>query len=88
MCTYKTNRHQFYINAFNKGLIFSKSDIENYVQQLHLNPMDLFFEPCTNEDIIKRVLRNLVIAFEKLSDHHKSDEVKQLLKSIDNSRDT
>jgi regulator of sirC expression with transglutaminase-like and TPR domain len=86
MCTYKTDRHQFYINAFNKGLIFSKSDIENYVQQLHLNPMDLFFEPCTNEDIIKRVLRNLVISFEKLSDHHKSDEVKQLLKSIDNSR--
>ncbi len=85
MCTYKTERHRFYINAFNKGLIFSKSDIENYVQQLHLNPMDLFFEPCTNEDIIKRVLRNLVISFEKLNDHQKSDEVKQLLNSIDNS---
>ena len=83
ICTYKKDEIQFYINAFNKGLIFSRSDIENYVQQLHLNPMDLFFEPCTNTDIIKRVLRNLIISFEKLGDHLKSDEVKQLLKYID-----
>lgn len=83
MCTYKTEEHQFYINAFNKGLIFSKSDIENYVDQLHLNPIDLFFEPCQNEDIVKRILRNLIISFDKIGDHHKSDEVKQLLQAID-----
>lgn len=85
ICTYKAKDHQFYINAFNKGLIFSRSDIENYVQQLHLNPMDLFFEPCTNEDIIKRILRNLIIAFEKMGEHQKSDEVKQLLEAIGGS---
>jgi len=83
ICTYKTEEHQFYINAFNKGLIFSKSDIENYIQQLHLNSMDLFFEPCANSDIVKRILRNLIISFEKIGDHEKSDEVKQLLNSID-----
>lgn len=83
ICTYKTKDHHFYINAFNKGLIFSKSDIENYVQQLHLNPIDLFFEPCKNEDIVKRVLRNLIISFDKIGDHQKSDEVNQLLKAID-----
>jgi regulator of sirC expression with transglutaminase-like and TPR domain len=87
MCTYKTKEHQFYINAFNKGLIFSKSDIENYVQQLHLNPVDLFFEPCQNEDIIKRILRNLIISFDKIADHQKSDEIKQLLKAIDGDHD-
>lgn len=83
ICTYKSDDQQFYINPFNKGLIFSRSDIENYVQQLHLNPMDLFFEPCSHEDIIKRILRNLIISFEKIGDHPKSDEVKQLLASID-----
>jgi len=83
ICTHKTKENQFYINAFNKGLIFSRSDIENYIQQLHLNPIDLFFEPCSNEDIVKRVLRNLIISFEKLDDHAKADEVKQLLKAID-----
>ncbi len=83
MCTYKNENNQFYVNAFNKGLIFSKKDIENYVQQLHLNPMELFFEPCKNEDIIKRILRNLVISFEKNGDHYKSDEVKQMLIAMD-----
>jgi len=83
ICTYKTRDRQFYINAFNKGLIFSRSDIENYIQQLHLNQEDIFFEPCTNEDIIKRSLRNLIVSFEKIGDHQRSDEVKQLLKAID-----
>ncbi len=82
ICTYKTGEQQFYINAFNKGLIFSKSDIENYVKQLHLNPDDIFFEPCSNEDIVKRVLRNLIVSFDKMGEHQKSDEVKELLKSI------
>lgn len=88
ICTYKSEDRQFYINAFNKGLIFSLSDIENYVQQLHLNQEDIFFQPCTNEDIIKRILRNLIVSFEKIGDHQRSDEVKQLLKAIDNDYPT
>jgi len=83
ICTYKSAERHFYINAFNKGLIFSKSDIDNYLQQLHLNPSDAFFEPCDHADIIKRILRNLIVSFEKLGEHEKSDEVKQLLKTID-----
>jgi regulator of sirC expression with transglutaminase-like and TPR domain len=82
ICTYKTPDLQFYINAFNKGLIFSKSDIDNYIEQLHLNPEEMYYQPCNNKDIIQRVLRNLIISFEKLGDHHKSDEAKQLLYAI------
>ncbi len=82
ICTYKSPAIQFYINAFNKGLIFSRSDIDNYIQQLRVNPADIFYDPCNNRDIIKRVLRNLIISFEKIGDHYKSDEVKQLLHVI------
>jgi len=77
--TYKTRELQFYINVFNKGLIFSRKDIDNYIAQLQLNPIDMFYEPCTNIDIIKRVLRNLILSFEKVGEYQKSDEVKQLL---------
>jgi hypothetical protein len=45
--------------------------------------MIFFFQPCSNEDIIKRSLRNLIVSFEKIGDHQRSDEVKQLLKAID-----
>lgn len=77
--TYKNEELQFYVNAFNRGLIFSKKDIDNYLANLNLTPKPIYYEPCSNEDIIKRVLRNLIMAFEKLGEHQKSEEVKELL---------
>ncbi|MFL5728118.1 MAG: transglutaminase-like domain-containing protein [Cytophagaceae bacterium] len=80
--TYKGADSQFYINAFNKGLIFSKADIDNYISHLNLSQMDIFYEPCSNLEIVKRVLRNLVVSFEKVGDSQKVEEVKILLRSI------
>lgn len=77
--TYKSDDTQFYINAFNKGLIFSKADIDNYISHLNLAPLDIFYEPCSNTDIIKRVLRNLIVSFEKVGDSDKVEEIRSLL---------
>ncbi len=81
--TYQGDGMTFYINAFNRGLIFSKEDIDHYLEHLNIPPQELFYEPCTNEDIILRCLRNLVVSFEKLGDYHKSDEIKLILKKLD-----
>lgn len=80
--TYKTPQLQFYINIFNRGLIFSKIDIGNYIKQMHLQPQDTFYQPCTNLDIVCRVLRNLVVAFEKVADIERAKEVDNILKLI------
>ncbi|MDO1447289.1 transglutaminase-like domain-containing protein [Rhodocytophaga aerolata] len=80
--TYKTNESQFYINVFSKGIIFSKADIDKYIAQLNLPSSDIFYQPCSTIDIIKRVLRNLIISFEKTSDTDKVQEIKQLLHVI------
>lgn len=85
--TYKDENHQFYINAFNRGLIFSKQDIENYIHELHLVPQSSFFEACSSLDIIRRALRNLVMSFEKMGEHAKADEVKVLLVEISDGGD-
>jgi regulator of sirC expression with transglutaminase-like and TPR domain len=78
--TYKDDQNvQFYINAFNKGLIFSRQDIENYIHELHLAPQPSFFEPCANLEIIRRVFRNLIMSFDKMGEHAKAEEVKELL---------
>ncbi|WP_026999697.1 transglutaminase-like domain-containing protein [Eisenibacter elegans] len=77
--TYKSPDTQFYINVFNKGIVFAKADIDQYVAQLNLAPSDTFYEPCTHIDIIRRVLRNLSISFEKLGEAHRVDEIRQLL---------
>jgi regulator of sirC expression with transglutaminase-like and TPR domain len=81
--TYKdTQNTPFYINAFNRGLIFTRQDIENYIHELHLVPQPSFFEPCENVEIIRRALRNLIMSFEKMGEHAKAEEVKLLLVEI------
>jgi regulator of sirC expression with transglutaminase-like and TPR domain len=76
---YKSKDITFYINAFNKGLVFSKQDVINYLSHLKIEPREEFFEPCSNKDIIVRSLRNLTVAFEKLGEVEKVMEVKELL---------
>jgi regulator of sirC expression with transglutaminase-like and TPR domain len=78
--TYKSADASFYINAFNKGLIFSRKDIVNYLEHLNIDSREVFFDPCSNQDIITRVLRNLIVAFEKLGEIEKSEEIKELLR--------
>jgi regulator of sirC expression with transglutaminase-like and TPR domain len=86
--TYKDERQPaFYINAFNRGLIFSKQDIENYISELHLAPQDSFFEPCASLEIIRRVFRNLIMSFDKMGEHAKAEEVKELLLLIADGAD-
>jgi regulator of sirC expression with transglutaminase-like and TPR domain len=85
--TYKNSETQFYINAFNKGLIFSKADIDNYIGQLNLAPADTFYQPCSHLDIIKRVLRNLVVSYEKSGNSDKVEEIKILLDTVSNGEE-
>ncbi len=85
--TYKDEKVQFYINAFNRGLIFSKQDIENYIHELRLNPQESFFQPCSSLEIIRRTLRNLVMSFDKMGEHAKAEEVKELLLIITDGAD-
>ncbi|MBW3469673.1 transglutaminase-like domain-containing protein [Arthrospiribacter ruber] len=81
--TYKTKEASFYINAFNKGLIFSKQDINNYLEHLKIESRDAFFQPCTHKDILIRSMRNLIVAFEKLGELEKVDEVNELLQILE-----
>lgn len=85
--TYKEENNQFYINAFNKGLIFTRQDIENYIHELRLTPQDSFFEPCSNLEILRRVMRNLIMSFDKMGEHAKAEEVKELLLIIADGAD-
>jgi regulator of sirC expression with transglutaminase-like and TPR domain len=69
----------FYINAFNKGFIFGRRDVDMFLKQLNLQFDKQFYEPCSNADIIKRVLRNLISAYEHLGSSEKVDELNELL---------
>ena len=69
----------FYINAFNKGFIFGRRDVDSFLKQLNITPDKQFYEPCTNDEIIQRVLRNLISSYDKQSAPHKVSELEELL---------
>ncbi|MFC5625236.1 transglutaminase-like domain-containing protein [Algoriphagus winogradskyi] len=77
--TYKSADVTFYINAFNKGLIFSRKDIFNYLEQLKIEPKEDYFEPCAHLQIMLRMFRNLENSFEKLGEADKVQEIKELI---------
>lgn len=69
----------FYINVFNRGQVMQESDIQSFLQQLNLPFSDQYTKPCGNLDIIRRVLRNLLAAYNHLDNVEKRDEIQLLL---------
>ncbi|RYD88532.1 MAG: hypothetical protein EOP54_27100, partial [Sphingobacteriales bacterium] len=73
----------FYINAFNKGFVFGRRDVDMFLKKLNLDPDKQFYEPCSNTDIIKRVLRNLISAYEHSGSTDKVTELNELLAIVE-----
>lgn len=72
----------FYINAFNRGIIFGRRDVDMFLKKLNLRAEKQFYEPCGNADIIRRILRNLISAYENLGSAEKVAELNQLLEIV------
>ncbi|MGJ1203955.1 transglutaminase-like domain-containing protein [Sphingobacterium lactis] len=73
----------FYINVFNRGQIMREEDIYAFLRQLNLPLSDQYTLPCDNVSIIKRVLRNLIAAYEHVDNAEKKLEVETLLSLIE-----
>ncbi len=68
----------FYINVFNKGAIFGKHDVDHFLRQLQLDPLPGFYTPCSNVEIIRRILRNLIAGYESQGLLDKVAELQEL----------
>lgn len=69
----------FYINAFNKGQIFGRHDVLAFLKQLKLPPDPQFFTPCTNSEIITRVIRNLIVSYQQNGANEKATELEKMI---------
>ena len=79
MLGFKDDRNVlFYINPFSKGRIFDHNEIENYLRSLNLPFERDYFEPCSNTEILKRMLTNLSYAYTKVGEDQKVKDLKEL----------
>ena len=70
---------QFYINPFSRGTVFDRNDVNSFLKQLNIEPRKSFYSPCTNIDMIKRILINLEYSFHKQGYEDKVSEIKELM---------
>jgi len=72
----------FYINAFSKGTIFLKKDIDLFLRKLNLEFNHTYYEPCSNIEMIRRIVHNLSFSWQKLGQTEKSMEISELLNCL------
>ncbi|MBD79978.1 MAG: hypothetical protein CL840_13785 [Crocinitomicaceae bacterium] len=72
----------FYFNPFSEGAVFGKQDVESFLQEIKVKPDPSFFKACTNTDILKRTLNNLIYSYQQNDQRDKMEEVKRLKKVL------
>jgi regulator of sirC expression with transglutaminase-like and TPR domain len=76
----------FYINAFNKGIIFTKDEILRFLKKINLDPHESFFLPCSNVTIIQRVINNLIYSFHNQNKEEKANQLDELQRILREKR--
>ena len=72
----------FYINPYNNGAILTKREIDYFLKQQKIKPLDSFYFPCNNSTIIQRLVLNLIFAYERQEDFTKVEELKKFLNTF------
>jgi hypothetical protein len=78
------NSALFYINPANKGAIFGKAEINDFLTRLSIKPDYLHYRPMHNIDAIILLFDYLILSFNKLGNKIKAHELRILQNCIRN----
>ncbi len=73
----------FYINAFSRGGIFDENEIKAFLKGINKEELSEYFAPCSNTDIIKRMVTNLINSFQQSGSKRKVNELTELRNLFD-----
>ncbi len=73
----------FYINPINNGAIIGKQEIEVFLKQQKISFLNNFFNPCSNMNIVKRILNNLRYSYDSLGQEDKKIEIIELIEILE-----
>ena len=73
----------FYINPFNNGAVFTRREIDLFIGQMKYKPADSFYTPCSNPDIIRRLINNLIFSYNKNGETDKIEDLETLLTAFE-----
>ena len=73
----------FYINPFNRGAVFTRREIEQFIGQMKIKPEKTFFAPCSNPDIIRRLINTLIFSYNQSGSSDKVEVLENLLTAFE-----
>ena len=86
LCYYDDDYHEdpngilFYINPSDKGAVLGLKELKHFLNHLKIEERESYFTPCSNSDIIERLVINLQYAYERSGQAEKAQSLKQLLR--------
>ena len=86
LCYYDDDYHEdpngilFYINPSDKGAVLGQKELKHFLSHLKIEERGSYFAPCSNVDIIERLVINLQYAYERSGQAEKAQSLKQLLR--------
>ncbi len=72
----------FYINPYNRGAVLGRAELDLFLKQQGLDPRKEFFTPCSNNQIIDRLLNNLIFSYQKMGNREKARELEELSETL------
>ena len=55
----------FYINPFNRGIVLGRKEIDFFLRNQKIEKKEAYYEPCSNNTIIKQLLGNLILLYSR-----------------------
>jgi regulator of sirC expression with transglutaminase-like and TPR domain len=74
----------FYINPSDKGAVLGLKELKSFLKHLDIEEKEFYFTPCSNIDIIERLLINLRYAYDRSGQPDKASQIQQLLRKTEN----
>lgn len=87
LCYYDPDFHEdpngilFYINPSDNGAVLGLKELKYFLNQVKIEEKESFFKPCSNVDIIERLLINLQYAYDRSGQQEKAQQLKRLLRN-------
>lgn len=83
---YEDQNGEYFIDPFNKGIVISMKEAEEFVKKIGMSKADLssisYLKKSTDREIVLRVLRNLMEIYKEKSDKFRSSQLEKLMDSL------
>lgn len=69
----------FYINPYNKGVVLTRKDIRNYLNEINVCSKLKYFEPTRNSSIVKKLFNTLIETYSMSGKNNEANEMRELM---------